>query len=247
MHRYQILIEYEGTNFIGWQIQKRGNSVQGLIQNKLSKILKEKITIIGSGRTDSGVHAIEQSAHFDCKKKINNIRIFLNSANYFLNKKLVSILSIKIRKETFHARHSAKMRSYIYVIYNRDSPLSLNKNRGWYIRKKLDINLIKKGAGSLVGTHDFSSFRSANCNAKSPIRTIKSISIVKYKKKIHIKFKSKSFLRQQVRSMVGCLKYLAEGKWNLKYFKKVLNLKKRTLCAPPAPACGLFLKKVTYY
>ena len=129
MLRYQIFAEYDGTNFIGWQVQKKGNSIQGLIQKKLSMILKEKIILVGSGRTDSGVHAIEQSAHFDCKKEIKNFSSFLNSVNFFLNKKLISILNIKKRKQTFHARHSAKMRSYLYVIYNRESPISLNKNK----------------------------------------------------------------------------------------------------------------------
>ena len=133
MPRYQILIEYVGTNFIGWQVQKKGNSIQGLIQKTISKILKEKITIIGSGRTDSGVHAIEQSAHFDCAKIIKDYKIFLKSINYFLNKDLISILNIKKRKQLFHARYSAKMRSYVYVIYNRESPVSLNKNRGWHV------------------------------------------------------------------------------------------------------------------
>ena len=246
MNRYHVLIEYDGTNFIGWQIQKQGNSIQGIVQKTISKILKEKITVIGSGRTDSGVHAIEQSAHFDCKKKITNIRSLLNSLNYFLNKKLITILNIKKKQNNFHARHSAKIRSYLYIIYNREGPLSLNKNRGWHLKKKLDINLLKKGARKLIGNHDFSTFRSSNCGAKSPIRTIKKIKIIKSKNKIEIRIRSKSFLKQQVRSMIGCLKYLAERKWNLKDFEKVVKSKKRSLCAPPAPACGLYLEKVIY-
>jgi len=246
MPRYQILIEYVGTKFIGWQLQKKGNSIQGLIQKKLSKILKEKITLVGSGRTDSGVHAIEQSAHFDCKIEIKDHRVFLKSANFFLNKNLISILNIKRKKPSFHARHSAKMRSYLYVIYNRESPTSLNKGKVWHLKKKLNINLIKKGAKKLVGTHDHSTFRSSSCSAKSSIRTIKDFKITKSKNTIKIRIKSRSFLQQQVRSMVGCLKYLAEGKWTLNYFEKVFKLRKRSLCAPPAPACGLFLEKVTY-
>ena len=246
MPRYQILIEYVGTNFIGWQVQKKGNSIQGLIQQKISKILKEKITVSGSGRTDSGVHAIEQSAHFDCKKKIKDHKIFLKSVNHFLNKNLISILTIKKRKQTFHARYSAKMRSYLYVIYNRESPISLNKNRGWHVKRKLNLNLMKKGAKKLTGTHNYSTFRSSSCGAKSPIRTIKNFTIIKLKDTIKIRIKSRSFLQQQVRSMVGCLKYLAEEKWNLKYFEKVFKLKKRSLCAKPAPAYGLFLEKVIY-
>ena len=246
MHRYQILIEYVGTNFIGWQIQSKGQSVQKVIQNKISKLLKEKINLVGSGRTDSGVHAVEQSAHFDCKKRIENLERFLKSINYFLNKKLVSIKEIKKRSLNFHARFSAKQRIYRYVIFNRVSEPSIEKNRGWHIRKKLDLKLMKKGAQKLLGTHDFSTFRSSSCNAKSPIRTIKSIKIKEVKNKIQIQFKSKSFLQQQVRSMVGCLKYVAEKKWSLKKFEKVLKSKKRNLCAPPAPPHGLFLEKVIY-
>ena len=246
MYRYQILIEYVGTNFIGWQIQSKGQSIQKLVQIKISKLLEEKITLVGSGRTDSGVHAIEQSAHFDCKKKILNLGKFLQSINYFLNIKLVSITNIKKKSLNFHARFSAKQRIYTYVIFNRISKPSIERNRGWYIRKKLDLKLMKKGAKKLLGTNDFSTYRSSSCNAKSPIRTITSIKIKEVKNKIQINFQSKSFLQQQVRSMVGCLKYLAEKKWNLKKFENVFKSKKRILCAPPAPAHGLFLEKVIY-
>ncbi len=247
MNRYQILIEYVGTNFIGWQIQSEGQSVQKLIQTKISKLLKEKINLVGSGRTDSGVHAIEQSAHFNCKKKIENLDKFLKSINYFLNLKLISITHIKRRSLSFHARFSAKQRIYTYVIFNRISKPSIEKNRGWHIRKKLDLKLMKKGAKKLLGRKDFSVFRSSSCNAKSPIRTMKLIKIKEVKNKIQIQFKSQSFLQQQVRSMVGCLKYLAEKKWNLKKFERIFKSKKRTLNnAPPAPAHGLFLEKVIY-
>ena len=246
MHRYQILIEYVGTNFIGWQIQSKGESIQKLIQINLSKLLKEKISVIGSGRTDAGVHAIEQSAHFECKKKIKNLNKFLKSINYFLNDKNVSVLNIKKKNKNFHARFSAKQRIYKYVIFNRLSKPSIEKERGWHIIKNLDILQMKKGARNFLGTKDFSTFRSSNCNAKSPIRTIKSVKIRSTRGRIEIQFKSQSFLQQQVRSMVGCLKYLAEKKWDLKKFNFVLKSKKRALCAPPAPAEGLFLEKIIY-
>ena len=226
MYRYQILIEYLGTNFIGWQIQLKGQSVQKLIQNKISKLLMEKINLVGSGRTDSEVHAIEQSAHFECKKRIENLSRFLQSINYFLNKKLISIINIKKRSLNFHARFSAKQRIYTYVIFNRISRPSIEKNRGWHIRKKLDLKLMKKSAKKLLGTYDFSTFRSSSCNAKSSVRTMKSIKIKEVKNKIQIQFKSQSFLQQQVRSMVGCLKYVAEEKWNVKKFEKVFKSKK---------------------
>jgi len=246
MHRYQVLIEYIGTNFIGWQIQSKGSSIQKLIQQKISKILKKNINLVGAGRTDSGVHSIEQSAHFDCKIKIKDLDKFLKSINHFINDKGVSILNIKKRSLNFHARFSAKQRIYKYVIFNRSSKPSIDKERGWHVVKKLDVSLMKKGAKMLIGTNDFSTFRSSSCNAKSPIRTIKSIKIKSIKGKIEIQFKSQSFLQQQVRSMMGCLKYLAEKKWNLKKFNLIFMSKKRILCAPPAPAHGLFLEKVIY-
>ena len=246
MHRYQILIEYVGTNFFGWQIQPKGKSIQKLIQIKLSKLLKEKISLIGSGRTDSGVHAIEQSAHFDCKKEIQNLDKFLKSINHFVNNMHVSIINIKKKKLSFHARFSAKQRIYKYIILNRLSRPSIEKERGWHIIKELDVSLMKKGSKKLLGTKDFSTFRASSCNAKSPIRTMKSIKIKSIRGRIEIQFKSESFLQNQVRSMVGCLKYLAEKKWNLKKFDRVLESKKRILCAPPAPAEGLFLEKIIY-
>jgi len=177
MFRYQILIEYIGTNFVGWQIQSKGKSIQKEIQIKLSKLLKEKVVLIGSGRTDAGVHAIEQSAHFDCKKEIQNSDKLLKSINHFINNKGISILEIKKRSPKFHARHSAKQRVYKYIIFNRLSKPSLEKERGWHIIKKLDIALMKKGAKKLLGTKDFSTFRASSCNAKSPIKTMESVLI----------------------------------------------------------------------
>ena len=132
------------------------------------------------------------------------------------------------------------------MIINRQSPLALQKNKAWHIRKKLDLKAMKKGAKILLGTHDFSTFRASSCTAKSPVRTLKKISIKKNKERIILKFTSKSFLQQQVRSMVGCIKYLGEGKWKLDEFNNVLKSKKRSNCAPPAPSCGLYLTKVSY-
>ncbi len=246
MPRYQILIEYVGTNFRGWQIQKKGETIQGLIQEKISRLLKEKILLFGSGRTDAGVHAIEQSAHFDCKKKINQINKFIKSINHFLNKKGIAVLKIKRTKNDFHARFSAKLRIYKYIIINRPSGPVLDNKRGWHIMKKLDLNLMKKGAKKLVGTKDFSIFRASSCRAKSPIKTMRSVKIKSSKNKIELEFRSKSFLQQQVRSMVGCLKYLGEKKWSLKKFESNMKSKKRILCAPPAPPEGLYLTRIIY-
>ena len=246
MYVYQIIIEYDGTKFVGWQIQKNGPSIQGAIQKILSKVLKQNITIYGSGRTDAGVHALAQSAHFWLKKKISNRFFFLNSVNFFLNKKKISILEVKIKKKNFHARYSAVKRIYKYVIINRTAPLTLDVNKAWHIKNSLNIGLMKKAASLLEGRRDFSTYRAASCGAKTAIRTLEQVKVRQTNNQTVITFKSKSFLQKQVRSMVGCLKYVGIEKWDLQKFKDVMNSKKRINCAPPAPAEGLYLKKIGY-
>ena len=246
MYKYYIKIEYDGSNFVGWQYQNNGISVQEVLQKAFFKFLKEKVIVNASGRTDAGVHAIEQSAHIELKRKIINKEVFLNSINFYLKKYPVSVLSIKKKENTFHARYSAKKRTYKYIILNRNSPSPLNKNRAWFIKKKLDINLIKKALKILKGTHDFSTFRASSCQAKSAIRTLDSATFKKLGETIEITFSSKSFLQQQVRSMVGAIKYVGEKKWTLEQFKNNFKSKRRVNCAPPAPAYGLYLKKVKY-
>ena len=246
MFNYLIKIEYEGTNFVGWQSQKNGKSIQDSIEKALKKVLGTKIRIVGAGRTDKGVHAFSQVANFMIDKRIEDKKIFLDSANFFLKKKLISILEIKKKKENFHARFSAKLRTYEYLIINRQGTLSINRNRAWHVKKKIDLNLMKKGAKLFEGTHDFSTFRAASCSAKSSFKKIYLIKISKVNEIIKIRITSKSFLQNQVRSMVGCLKYLSTNKWSIGDFKKAFKSKKRANCAPPAPAYGLYLKKVIY-
>ena len=246
MFRYKILIEYDGTNFIGWQSQPKGRSVQKNLEKFISRILKENIKCVAAGRTDSGVHAYEQVAHFDSKQNISNVNKFLKSINHFLYNYGVVVNDIKKKNKNFHARYSAKYRIYRYILINRTARPILDKNRAWHIINKLDLKVMKEGSKKLLGTNDFSTFRSSRCNAKSPVKTIKYIKIFSLNNKIFFEFKSESFLQQQVRSMVGCLKYLGENKWTLKKFEKVFKSKKRILCAPPAPPCGLYLKKVIY-
>ena len=243
---YQIKIEYLGTNFVGWQRQKNGLSIQEVLETVLSDFFKKKIILIGSGRTDAGVHATEQSAHFKMDKKILKKNHTINSLNFFLKKYPISILDIKKRNKTFHARHSAKERTYKYFIINRPASLAIEMNKAWHIKKKINIASMKKGANLLLGTHDFSTFRASSCNAKSPIKTLKKISIKKNKNKIVLTFVSKSFLQQQVRSMVGSLKRLGEGNWDFEHFRKVFYSKKRSMCASPAPSHGLYLTKINY-
>jgi len=245
MQRYKIKIEYEGTPFVGWQFQKNGQSVQEVLQKAIFNFSEEKVIVTGAGRTDSGVHALAQVAHFDLKKKIQK-KSLLPAINQNIGNKPVTILKINKVNKKFHARHDAKRRTYLYLIINRQSPLALQKNKAWHIRKKLDVKAMQKGAKLLLGTHDFSTFRASSCGAKSPVRTMEKILIKKNKDKITLQFTSRAFLQQQVRSMVGCIKYLGEGKWNLNDFKNSFESVSRSKCAPPAPAHGLYLKKIIY-
>ena len=242
---YQIIIEYDGTDYNGWQYQKNGSSIQNEIEKALKKVLKKKIRIIGSGRTDAGVHAVGQSSNFYCDK-IENMKKFLNSLNFFLINKNISINSLKKKNLNFHSRFDAKKRTYKYTIINRKNFLVLDKNRAWLVKKKLNIHDMKKAIKLFVGTHNFNAFRSSSCGAKSPVRTIEKSSLTKKGDKIIMIFSSKSFLQHQVRSMVGCLKAIGEGKWHIDNLKILLKSKKRSHCAPPAPSSGLYLYKVTY-
>ena len=238
-------IEYDGTSFVGWQFQKNGLSIQEILQKAIFNFSKEKVTVIGAGRTDSGVHALAQVAHFNLKKKIEK-KSFLPGLNQHIGNKPVTILKINKTSKNFHSRFDAKKRTYQYIIINRQSPLALQKNKAWHIRKKLNIEIMKEGAKLLLGTHNFSTYRAASCGAKSPIKTMEKILIKKNKDKIILEFISRSFLQQQVRSMVGCIKYLGEGKWNIDTFKESFKSKNRKKCAPPAPSCGLYLKTISY-
>ena len=172
MHNYLIKIEYDGTNFVGWQYQKNGISIQEKIEKALKKILKSKTRIYGAGRTDKGVHALGQIANFTIEKKIEDENKFLNSINFFLNKSSISIIDIKKRKLEFHSRFNAKERVYEYRIVNRQGLLSIDKNKAWLVKKKININLLRQGAKVLEGTHNFSTFRAASCSAKSPIKKL---------------------------------------------------------------------------
>ncbi len=245
MNRYKIQIEYEGTPFVGWQFQKNGQSIQEVIQKAIFRFSNEKVTVIGAGRTDSGVHALGQVAHFDLRKKMSEKKI-LPAINQNIGSKPITILKLNKVSKKFHARYNAKKRTYKYLIINRQSPLALQKNKAWHIKKKLNLSSMKKGAKLLIGNHDFSTYRAASCGAKSPIKTLEKILIKKNKDKITLQFTSRSFLQQQVRSMVGCIKYLGDEKWNLNDFKNSFKSRNRLKCAPPAPACGLYLSKISY-
>lgn len=246
MFNYQIIIEYLGTNYVGWQTQKNGASVQSIIEKTLKKVLKSRIKIIGSGRTDAGVHAKGQSANFIFNQEIKNKYKFLSSMNFFLKDKSISIIKINKKNINFHARHKVKKKRYKYIILNRLITSPLYENRSWLIKKKLNIIQMKKGIKFFLGKHNFTAMRASSCAARSPVKTITKAEIKKKGNKIVIIFESKSFLQKQVRSMVGCLKYVGENKWAPEKIKFVIKQKKREFCAPPAPPDGLYLERVFY-
>ena len=245
MTRYKLTLEYHGRAFVGWQRQVNGLSVQQVIEEAISMLSGETAITHVAGRTDAGVHATGQVCHFDLEKEIAPATV-RDALNFHAKPNPVSILEAEIVDKDFHARFSAVERIYLYKITNRRAPLTLQDGLSWWVPQELDTNEMGAAAEFLVGRHDFSTFRASSCAAKSPIKTLDKISIKKNKERIIIKFISKSFLQQQVRSMVGCLKYLGEAKWNLNDFIKSFKSKNRLKCAPPAPACGLYLKKISY-
>ena len=249
MARYKLNIEYNGTNLVGWQTQQNGLSIQEIIEKSLFKLTGQRKKIQGAGRTDAGVHALNQVAHFDLKTKIktNSIRDGLNFHIKNLYKKYkVSILKCEKVKKDFNARFGAKERTYLYKILDRRSPPTLQNKMVWHVKKKLNEKLMKKAAKLLVGKHDFTSFRSTECQAKSPIKTINSIKILRKSSEIEIWIKAKSFLHNQVRIIAGTLFMIGKDKINKKDLEKIIKLKKRGSAGQTAPAHGLFLYSVKY-
>ena len=247
--RFAITIEYDGSNLVGWQRQTNGLSVQEVLEKALFELTGEKKTIHGSGRTDAGVHALGQVAHFDLKKTMtmDAIRDGLNFHIKKLYKKIkVSVLATKKVKKDFHARFSAKKKTYVYKILDRRPPPAIKKKRVWHVRKKLDDKVMKEAAKILVGRHDFTSFRSTECQAKSPLKTIDSIKILRIGEEIQIWIKARSFLHNQIRIIVGTLVLVGRKKWEEKNIGEALKSKKRAAAGQTAPAEGLYLHSVKY-
>ena len=249
MPRYALKIEYDGTSYHGWQKQKQCETVQGVLESAFSKFLDQSVKIYGSGRTDSGVHALGQVAHVDLEKKWLPEEI-QGALNFFLKKTLISILEVKKVDDNFHARFSAKSRIYEYMILIRKAPLTLHNNKYWHIKKSQDIENMKAGANYLIGTHDFTTFRSSICQSNSPIKTIDSI-LIKEKDfpnghLIMIECKARSFLHNQVRSIVGSLEKVGSKKWEPERIKNILESKDRKECGPLAPPQGLYLRDIKY-
>ena len=244
MPNYKIIIEYDGANFVGWQQQENGESIQGTLQEAIFKLTGNKINVFGAGRTDAGVHAYAQVASFNLAKEIE-IDVIRDGLNQHLRPNLISILAAEKVDEEFHARFSAKKRFYEYRIINRRSPLTINSNRAWCVHKKLNFDEMKIQSSFFIGKHDLNAFRSSHCQSKSSIKTIDSFDVQKDHENITITVAAKSFLHSQVRIMVGTLVDIGKGNIN-RSIKEIINLKNREFAGQTAPATGLYLKNIIY-
>lgn len=271
--RYKITIEYDGTSLLGWQEQLDGPSVQNYLQRALSCFTPQeetndaplsdeeyedastgrhlqktdKIIVSGAGRTDAGVHATAQVAHFDLKEDLVDwkLREAINARLREMEAP-VSVIAVEKVGNDFHARFSARGRGYLYRILNRRAPAVLEKNRVWWVPVPLDVEKMREGAGYLIVHHDFSSFRAAACQAKSPVKTLDRLDIEVRGEEIHFIVEARSFLHHQVRNMVGTLKMVGDGHLHPEDVKRILEAKNRAAAGVNAPACGLYLTKVVY-
>lgn len=245
MPRYRLLIEYDGTPFSGWQRQINGPSVQGAIETAISAFAGETAKIRGAGRTDAGVHARGQVAHVDLIRewRTDTVR---DATNAHLRGCPVIILAVEQVDETFDARFSATARSYEYLILDRRPPPALDRNRVWHVPIQLDHEAMDKAAKVLLGRHDFTTFRAAECQANSPVRTLDRLEVSRQGEMVVVRAKARSFLHNQVRSMVGSLKLVGDGRWNADDLRAALKAADRKACGPTAPAAGLCFMSVDY-
>ena len=248
MGRIKLTIEYDGSEYVGWQRQQNGRSIQEEVEICLEKLFKAQIKTYVSGRTDAGVHAFEQIAHFDLKKSNMETKKISNALNYLLkkSKNKITILKSEDVSETFHSRFSVKKKIYLYKILNRSTPSFILENRVWHFPRLLNISKMKEASKVLTGKKNFNAFRSINCQAKTSIRSLEAIKIKKNKSNIEIRVFGKSFLHNQVRIIVGTLVNVGVGKWDCNKVLEILKSKDRTKAGPTAPSCGLYLEKVTY-
>ncbi len=246
MQRYKIIIEYDGAGFAGWQKQNISPSVQESIEKAIYDFSGEHANIFAAGRTDAGVHAYGQVAHFDLEKT-HAARTVMDAINFHLRPQKITIIDAELVDDQFHARFSAKKRYYRYIIHNRHSPLALNSNRCWHVRRELDIEQMNVASKYFIGTHDFTSFRSIQCQSKSPIKTLDSITISKNNEDyITLDFHAQSFLHHMVRNITGTLKMVGAEKYKAEDVKEMLLAKDRSAAGVTAPAHGLYFVKVDY-
>ncbi|MCW2306533.1 tRNA pseudouridine(38-40) synthase TruA [Rhodobium gokarnense] len=245
MPRYKLTVEYDGGPFVGWQRQKNGVSVQEVLEAAVAGFCGETVTVGGAGRTDAGVHALGQVAHVDLAKNwpSDTVRDALNA---HLRPHPVAVLSAESVPDDFDARFSATARHYLYRIVNRRAPLTVERGRAWQVTKPLDAERMHAAAQHLVGLHDFTTFRSSECQAKSPVKTLDVLSVERIGETIEIRASARSFMHNQVRSMAGSLAEVGTGRWSPEDMKAALEACDRTRCGPVAPPDGLFLTAVDY-
>jgi tRNA pseudouridine38-40 synthase len=245
MPRYRLTLEYDGGPFVGWQWQDNGPSVQGRLEEAIEKLSGERVTVTGAGRTDAGVHALGQVAHFDLEKQFEPGKV-RDALNYYLRPDPVVVLDAAAADGEFHARFSATARHYLFRILNRRSPPALEGGRVWHVSPKLDADAMHAAAQLLVGHHDFTTFRAAECQAQSPVKTLDRLDVSRRADEIHIEASARSFLHHQIRSFAGTLKLVGEGKWTPRDVADALAAKDRARCGPVSPPDGLYLVRVDY-
>ncbi|MEL6920166.1 MAG: tRNA pseudouridine(38-40) synthase TruA [Pseudomonadota bacterium] len=247
MPRYRMTIEYDGTPYVGWQRQTNGYAVQEAVETAILGFTREKVTLQVAGRTDTGVHALGQTAHADLMRDWNAAKV-LEATNAFLtmNEERVSVIACQEVPETFHARFSAQARHYLYRITNRSAPNALEHRRAWWIKKPLNIAAMEEAAKAFIGTHDFTTFRAAQCQAKSPVKTLDRITFERDGPDILVRVSARSFLHNQVRSIVGTLKMVGENRWDRAEVERRRDALDHQLCGALAPPHGLYLERVDY-
>jgi tRNA pseudouridine38-40 synthase len=245
MPRYKLTIEYDGTPFAGWQWQDNAPSVQRAVSEAIEALSGEKVMVQGAGRTDAGVHALGQVAHFDLAKEHapDTVRDALNA---HLRPHPVAVLAAEIVPDSFNARSSAMRRHYLYRIVNRRPDLALERLRAWRVPRPLDVGAMHAAAQRLVGKHDFTTFRSTECQATSPVKTLDTLDVTRAGDEVHVTAIARSFLHNQVRSMVGSLVPVGDGKWKADDLSRALEARDRAACGPVAPPEGLYLVRVDY-
>lgn len=245
MPRFKLTIEYDGGPYQGWQWQDHGPSVQGALEEAAEKLNGEPALVYGAGRTDSGVHALAQVAHIDLIKPLRADKV-RDALNFHLGDHPISILDAEEVDDEFHARFSAKERTYLYRIVDRRPKLALDRGRVWRVPYRIDTDAMHAAAQHLIGKHDFSTFRDTQCQSNSPVKTLDELMVLRAGHEVHIHVRAQSFLHKQVRSIAGTLVEVGRGKWTPHMVSKALAAKKRTACGPVAPPDGLYLTHVEY-
>ena len=245
MPRYKLTIEYDGGPFQGWQWQDHGPSVQGCVQRAATALNGAPVEVMGAGRTDSGVHALGQVAHIDLDKEFRTDTV-RDAINQHLRPDPIAVLKAEAVGEDFHARFSATKRHYVYRIIDRRPPLTLDKGKVWRVPYPIDAEAMHHAAQRLVGQHDFSTFRDAQCQADSPVKTLDKIAVTRIADEVEITCSALSFLHRQVRSITGSLVEIGRGKWTETDLVQALKARDRSRCGPVAPADGLYLERVDY-